>query len=82
MSYEERLLWILGVGAVLYFVVSTFGDWWRSWRKKQARKKLEEAARREREGPRRGHVAGRYKPWDPWLKKIGYPRRGTKSNQD
>lgn len=78
MSDEERLLWILGVGAVLYWLFSTVRRWSRRWRSYRTRKRFEEAARRKWEGHRTGHVGARYKRWDDWLKKIGYPTRGRK----
>ena len=82
MSDEERLLWALGIGAVLFWLISSFKRWWRRWRNNRARRKFEGAARTRSEGNRMGHVAARYKRWDTWLEKIGYPRRGGKSNQD
>jgi|HubBroStandDraft_6_1064221.scaffolds.fasta_scaffold137097_4 hypothetical protein len=82
MSYQERLLWIIGVSAVLYFLFSTFRDGWRSWTNKRTRKRLEDASRKEWEDHGRGHIAGRYRLKDTWLKKIGYPRRGGKSDQN
>jgi len=82
MSEQERLLWMLCAAAAFLLVLSTLKGWWRRWKNHRARKRFEDAARRKWEGHRIGHVAGRYKRRDTWLKKIGYPRKGWKSDQD
>lgn len=90
MSTGERLLWSVTVGVILFWLLIIFRGW-RRWSNNRTRKRLEDAAReaaredtarRESEGHGVGHVAARYRRRDRWLEKIGYYRKGRKSNPD